>query len=127
MFVGKALKFVALTGLCVGLLPACSHLGSNNSIDKYCDQVKEFSKVDTSTGDIPGLLTRMKKVQDAAPKDQQADWDVITDYMKRLNDAKSDPAKAAKIAGDTAKVKESSDRLSKFAKDKCGVEIQSGH
>ena len=114
-------KLAALTAVLtigLGTLTACSSDGA------YCDELKaNENAAQADASDINGTLDKMKKVRDKAPSDVKDDWDVLIDYLQKLQDAKGDPGKAGEMVKDVEKVGTASKNISQHAKDSCKIDI----
>jgi hypothetical protein len=115
----KVAAITAVLTVGLGTLTACS--GGDKA---YCNELKaNENATKAGTGDVKSTIDTMKKVRDKAPSEVKDDWDVLIDYLQKLEDAKGDPTKAGDIAGDAGKTETAAKNISKHAKDSCNIDL----
>ena len=115
---------------------------SGGSTASFCTKVKslqkdaDLNKAFEDPSQIDKAVSAFQQLTDAAPSEIKADMNTINDAVKKIGaavkSAGKDPSKqfgaiiAASAGIDQKKVEQAQSNVEKFAKDKCGVDLNSG-
>jgi hypothetical protein len=110
---------VLLIALGLGLA-ACGG-GGSSSASSFCDRVKNDGK-DFNPSSAASGLAELKKIQSEAPSEIKGDLKTLVDYISSADSSHPKVPSASEIA----KLTQASDNLTKYAQDKCHVNLSGG-